>query len=116
MELFEKAGKVRISARWRTPAHMRNLGALISEICGENLKSDVDHARRRVEKIARNLVVLFDHRLLRVNFSAVRTNLTPPLPSIGRMQAGRGARKAAAALIDTEERVRDFGDCHGAIA
>ena len=95
---------------------MRNLGVLVGEICGENLKSDVDHARRRVEQIARNLVVLFDHRLLRVNFSAVRTNLTPPLPSIGRMQAGRGAGKAAATPLDAEERVRDLGDGHGAIA
>ena len=91
---------------------MRNLGVLVSEICGENLKSDVDHARRRFEQIARNIVVLFNHRLHGVACPAVRTNLTPLLPSIGRMQAGRGTGKAAATTLDAEERVRDFGDCH----
>ena len=31
---------------------MRNLRALVSQIHGEYLKSDVDHARRRAEQIA----------------------------------------------------------------
>src|SRR4051812_12880079 len=60
-ELFEKAGKLWISAGWRAPAHMRNLGVLTGQIGGEYLESDVDHARRCCEKIARNIVVLFGH-------------------------------------------------------
>ncbi len=44
------------------------------------------------------------------NFSAFRA------PSIGRIQPGRGAGKAAAAPLDAEQRVRDFGDGHGGIA
>jgi hypothetical protein len=46
LELFEKAGKVRISACRRAPAHVPNLGVLASEIRGEYLKSGVDHAGR----------------------------------------------------------------------
>ena len=61
LELFEKAGKMRIPARWRAPAHMRNPGVLAGKIYRKYFKSNVDHARRLSEQIARNVMVLFDH-------------------------------------------------------
>ena len=82
MELFEKARKVRISACRRAPAHMRDLGVLAGQIHGEYLKSDIDHARRRAEQIARKIVVLFEHRAVGVLLISLArpTGLEPVLP------------------------------------
>jgi hypothetical protein len=41
---------------------MRNLGVLAGQIDGEYLESDVEDAWKRTEQIARNIVLVLDHR------------------------------------------------------
>jgi hypothetical protein len=100
---------------------MRNLGVLASKVQGEYLKSDVDHARRRAEQIARNVVVLFDHRILgssRPAQHALKQNTasTGAEHQSGEYNKGCGTGEAAAAAFDAEERTRNFGDGHAGVA
>ena len=96
MELFEKAGKVRISAGRRAPAHLRNLGVLADQVHGEYLKSDIDHARLPAEQIARSVVVLFGHRaLVPIDFAGAPYGTRTRVPAVKGKQTRRSQRRCS---------------------